>query len=213
MKMLCATGSAYGRWVGSRHVTDARHRCPRPPRTHRTRPDRPRPRRQSAGADRRRRAARRRLARAAQDDARLPRCRGHAGAASSARPTTAATARPCCSTTASGAPCCSRGSSATRSYVNGHPDGMLIETAGGPARRRRPDDRDPPRGRRGDGRRGRRARARLRRLHEPGLGHRAHPLLRRALRGGARARRAGRARRRRARRSRSSSSTSTRRSA
>ena len=79
------------------------------------------------------------------------------------------------------------------------------------ARRRRSRDRDPPRGRGGDGRRGRRARARLRRVHEPGLGDRADPLLRGILRFRLAPRRPSPGSPRRARRSRSSSSTSTRR--
>ena len=66
-------------------------------------------------------------------------------------------------------------------YVNGHPDGMLVETAAGLL-----DDDDPETAIRREAseetrRRGRRAHPRLRRLHEPGLGHRAPALLRRAL--------------------------------
>ena len=53
------------------------------------------------------------------------------GPASSARRTTAATARPCCSTTASAAPCCSPGSSATPSTSTTTPTACSIETAAG----------------------------------------------------------------------------------
>ena len=41
-------------------------------------------------------------------------------------------------------------------YVNGHPDGMLVETAAGLLDADDPADRDPPRGRRGARRRRRR---------------------------------------------------------
>ena len=98
-------------------------------------------------------------------------------------------------------------------YVNGHPDGMLIETAAGLLDDDDPRHRDPPRGRGGARRDDRRAHARLRRLDESGLGHRAHPLLRRALHPGGPHRTGWRAWPTRVRTSRSSSSTSTRRSA
>ena len=83
-------------------------------------------------------------------------------------------------------------------YVNGHPDGMLVETAAGLL-----DDDDPATAIRREtaeelGVDGRRARARLRRLDEPRLGHRAAALLRRALHAGRPHRR--RRRRRRGRR-------------
>ena len=103
----------------------------RPPRPDRTRPDRPRPRRQSAGADRRCRTARRRLARAPAHDPRVPRT--PSGALESQQRETY-----------------DRGNGATvllydrerrtvlltrqfrfPVYVNGHPDGMLVETAAG----------------------------------------------------------------------------------
>ena len=52
-------------------------------------------------------------------------------------------------------------------YVNGHPDGMLIETAAGLLDEDDAGDGDPTRSGRGDGRRDRCTAARLRRLHEP----------------------------------------------
>ena len=97
-------------------------------------------------------------------------------------------------------------------YVNDHPDGMLVETAAGLL-----DDDDPVTAIRREaaeetGARDRRGRARVRRVHEPGIGDRAHALLRRAVRRlGARARSRRPARRGRRHRARSSSA-STRRS-
>ena len=129
---------------------DRRHRRAGPPRPHRPGPGRTRPDRQPRRRRARRRAAGQRLARAAADHVRLPAPRRAAG-----RPQQRETY--------------DRGNGATillydperrtvlltrqfryPAYVNGHPDGMLVETAAGPARRRRPGDRDPPRGRRGD---------------------------------------------------------------
>ena len=75
-------------------------------------------------------------------------------------------------------------------YVNDHPDGMLLEAAAGCSTTRTPETAIRREAEEETGVTHRGARARVRRLHEPGLGHRAPALLRRALHAG-RPRRAG----------------------
>ena len=128
-----------------------------------------------------RRAPGQRLARAPADDARAAPSRRRRGPPNSARPTTAATAPRCCSTTSTRRTVLLSRQFRFPAYVNGHPDGLLLETAAGLL-----DDDSPEDAVRreveeelgvtvGDGP------ARVRRLDEPGLGDRAAALLRRPV--------------------------------